>query len=362
MATNADFMDIIQDYPTIYNRSSRDFKDKTKKANCWAAVAERVNEPVEVVKKRYETIRTQFSKYLKNRRGASGAGAADITPVDSRYERLMWLKNFIVSRPNSGNFQRKHKPAVTPSRNFDLEDDDVDDDGDDGDDAFSSSSNDGDDNGMEKELCEKDDVNEPKIKDKNCKEFQEVNSPGLPSDEFDCLEDINISKSKPSRATSSTPPTSIESKDDRQPSKKKAKTEDQQQKKSKKHAKKESRKRELEKTDIQLNQALACLNSSITKPEEKGHLSDLRQMDEDHLYALSLANRLQKLDNRNKALVRNGIEKIFLEIELGHYNFNAQQQTGFHQLQNTNLHMWQSHMLNSQNTPTPPYTQFLNNE
>ena len=52
----ADFMDMIQDYPSIYNRSSKDFKDKFKKENCWKAVAERVIEPVDAVKKDTRTL------------------------------------------------------------------------------------------------------------------------------------------------------------------------------------------------------------------------------------------------------------------------------------------------------------------
>ena len=54
----ADFMDAIQGYPGIYNCCSRDFKDKLKKGNCWKAVVDRVCEPVDVIKKRYENIRT----------------------------------------------------------------------------------------------------------------------------------------------------------------------------------------------------------------------------------------------------------------------------------------------------------------
>ena len=63
------FMDIIREYPTIYDRGSRDFKDKNKKSNCWKAVAERLDEPVDIVKRRYEGIRIQFSKYLRARKG-----------------------------------------------------------------------------------------------------------------------------------------------------------------------------------------------------------------------------------------------------------------------------------------------------
>ncbi len=64
------FMDIIREYPTIYDRASKDFKDKNKKSNCWKAVAERLGEPVDIVKRRYESIRTQFSKYLRTVKGS----------------------------------------------------------------------------------------------------------------------------------------------------------------------------------------------------------------------------------------------------------------------------------------------------
>ena len=96
----ADFMDMIQDYPSFYNRSSKDFKDKFKKENCWKAVAERVIAPVYFVKKRYENIRTQLGKYLKKRKGASGAGTTNIILIDQKFELLIWLKNLIVTRPN----------------------------------------------------------------------------------------------------------------------------------------------------------------------------------------------------------------------------------------------------------------------
>ena len=121
----ADFLDMTQDYPSIYNRSSKDFKGKFKKENCWKAVAERVIEPVDVIKKRYENIRTQFGKYLKKRKGTSGAGATIIILIDPQFERLMRLKNFTVTRPNPGNFRRKQ--MITKS-NMELAESDEDED------------------------------------------------------------------------------------------------------------------------------------------------------------------------------------------------------------------------------------------
>ena len=63
---------------------------------------------------------------------------------------------------------------------------------------------------------------------------------------------------------------------------------------------------------------MKSLNESIAKTD------DPKRMDENELYAMSLANRLRQLDRRQKAIVRNSIEKIFLDIELGYYNMPQQ--------------------------------------
>ena len=99
------FMQIIRDFPTIYNRASKDFKDTNKKANCWRTIAQRLGEPVDSVKRRYETIRTDFSRYLRKKKGKSGSGAGNIE-MDAKYEHLLWLKTIIISRPTSGNFRK----------------------------------------------------------------------------------------------------------------------------------------------------------------------------------------------------------------------------------------------------------------
>ena len=90
-------------------------------------------------------------------------------------------------------------------------------------------------------------------------------------------------------------------------------------------SKKESRKREIERTDVQLNHALSCLNSSLKKTDKQDP-SGLETMDKDDFYALSLAKQLRKLESRHKALMRNGIEKLFLDIVFGgKYSFNTPQ-------------------------------------
>eukprot|EP00794_Sanderia_malayensis_P002222 gene2222-2530_t len=82
------------------------FQDKNKKSNCWKAVAERVGEPIDIVKRRHESIRTQFSKYLRSRKGSSGCDSDDV-PICVRFEHLPWLKTFINSRASSTNLKQK---------------------------------------------------------------------------------------------------------------------------------------------------------------------------------------------------------------------------------------------------------------
>ena len=56
------FMGSFRKYPTIYERSYKDFKDKSMKSNCWRKLAQRLNEPVDIVKRCYESIRMQYRR------------------------------------------------------------------------------------------------------------------------------------------------------------------------------------------------------------------------------------------------------------------------------------------------------------
>lgn len=297
---DVEFMEIIREFPTIYNRSLNDFKDRNKKSNCWKAIAEKVGQPVDQIKRRYESIRTRFGKYLKSRKGKSGSGSGDV-PIDPKYEHLRWLKNFIVSRASSGNFKPIPSNTSTP--------------------AIKSVE------AVSEDVIDLDDetINQPPSTLLSDKE-----------DGDDDENDLNISVS--SRETADSPISEISSKE----------------KPIKPWVKKESRKRELEKTDAQLNRAMNNLSESIalhkkSAPKEK-------KMDEDELYVLSLANRLRSLDRRQKAIVRSAVEKVFLDIELGFYNAPQQAQLGSYQMSplpstdNQNMY-WSNQSLNSSNSP-----------
>ena len=54
---DAIFMEIIREFPTIYNRASKDFKDRNKKANSWKKIAEYLGQSVEDVKRWPSSLR-----------------------------------------------------------------------------------------------------------------------------------------------------------------------------------------------------------------------------------------------------------------------------------------------------------------
>ena len=54
--------------------------------------------------------------------------------------------------------------------------------------------------------------------------------------------------------------------------------------------------------------------------EKRSHKFEAIELDEDHYYGMSIASRLRSLDGMKKAMVRNAIEKVFLDIAFGFYN------------------------------------------
>ena len=98
------FMDIIKEFPVIYNRACADFKDRNIKNNSWRKISELLDLEESECKQWYESIRKTFSRYVRKALGKSGAGRDDIQ-LDPKYEHLRWLATFIKTRPTSGNVQ-----------------------------------------------------------------------------------------------------------------------------------------------------------------------------------------------------------------------------------------------------------------
>ena len=62
-------MEEIQKFDCLYNKYSKDFKDKTKKTNSWAKVAEKFKITPTEAEKRFRDIRTAYGRFLKKAKG-----------------------------------------------------------------------------------------------------------------------------------------------------------------------------------------------------------------------------------------------------------------------------------------------------
>ena len=63
--TNEEFMEEVARYEYVYNRNSKDFKDKNKKANRWEKIGEKFNLSAAEVEVKFHNIRTAYGRYLK---------------------------------------------------------------------------------------------------------------------------------------------------------------------------------------------------------------------------------------------------------------------------------------------------------
>ena len=97
-----EYMEEVQKYPVLYDKFSKDFKDKYKKQNAWSAIATTFGVTPEA-EKRYKSIRTSFGRYLKKKKTLpTGTGRKDV-PYIAEYENLDWLKTFIQHRDTITN-------------------------------------------------------------------------------------------------------------------------------------------------------------------------------------------------------------------------------------------------------------------
>ena len=68
-------MEKVRQYSSIYDKSSRDYKDQSIKN--WIEIARALNVDVDDAKQKYNNIRTLFGKYIKDLKGKLRFGRED---------------------------------------------------------------------------------------------------------------------------------------------------------------------------------------------------------------------------------------------------------------------------------------------
>lgn len=113
---NETLMDCIRNYPAIYDKSCRDYKIPLRKKNAWKEVCIKLGMELETAQKRYNSLRTMFSKYVKQTKSLkSGSGREDVAEIRQDLKYLGWLRCHIKTRGSVTNFQNKKRDTSTVS-------------------------------------------------------------------------------------------------------------------------------------------------------------------------------------------------------------------------------------------------------
>ena len=109
VVNNEILMNLIQIYCVIYDKTCREYRDVRKRKNAQKEVADKLGIEVDEAVRRYNSIRTNFSKYLKHQTKGkvSGTGKKDILKIKEEYEYLRWLTVYIKHRNTTTNYVRR---------------------------------------------------------------------------------------------------------------------------------------------------------------------------------------------------------------------------------------------------------------
>eukprot|EP00112_Aurelia_sp_Birch-Aquarium-sp1_P015509 Seg3441.6 transcript_id=Seg3441.6/GoldUCD/mRNA.D3Y31 product="hypothetical protein" protein_id=Seg3441.6/GoldUCD/D3Y31 len=118
-AASEEFMEEIQKFDCLYNKYSKDFRDKNKKTNSWAKVAEKFSITPTEAEKRFKNIRTAYGRFLKKSKNVPSGSGRDAVPVPREFENLGWLATYIDHRPTSTNMKQPKQQDLS----HDSEDD-----------------------------------------------------------------------------------------------------------------------------------------------------------------------------------------------------------------------------------------------
>ncbi|XP_067626198.1 transcription factor Adf-1-like [Eurosta solidaginis] len=73
-------IEFVRDFPCLYDKANRDFKDTNKKSAAWKDIAENLGVDVTVAVRRWGNLRERFSKEIRSSKNTSGpTNAAELS-------------------------------------------------------------------------------------------------------------------------------------------------------------------------------------------------------------------------------------------------------------------------------------------
>ena len=92
------FMEEVQKYECIYNKFSKDYKNKYIRLNSWKAIGEKFCLDAPEAERRYKNCRTSYGRYLKKRKSVPSGSRRNAVPAPAEFVNLEWLNNHINNR------------------------------------------------------------------------------------------------------------------------------------------------------------------------------------------------------------------------------------------------------------------------
>ena len=83
---NEEFMEEVARYECVYNRNSKDFKDKNKMNNSWQKIGVKFNLSAAEAEVKFRNIRTAYGHYLKGLKTIPSGSGRDAVPREFGFE------------------------------------------------------------------------------------------------------------------------------------------------------------------------------------------------------------------------------------------------------------------------------------
>ena len=87
-------MEEVQKYECLYNKFSKDYKNKFTRLNCWRKIGEKFDVDAAEAEKKYKNIRTAYGRYLKKKKSVPSGSGRDAVPPQE-FTNLDWLTNHV---------------------------------------------------------------------------------------------------------------------------------------------------------------------------------------------------------------------------------------------------------------------------
>lgn len=118
-------MDDVRQYSCLYDKYCKDYQDKNVKNSAWAAVAAKYGITPAEAEKKYKTIRSSYTRYLKRKRNAPAGSRNADAPTPIAFQNLDWLASHIDHKETSVKWVSSGKSEGYLNEYSPVDEDDV---------------------------------------------------------------------------------------------------------------------------------------------------------------------------------------------------------------------------------------------